>query len=289
MSFQATINIVLFLGIIVLSSANVSILQDPVDGVALASDNGINRMLNGISWSADFFILAQHVDTQINQAFCGVSTTAAILNSFNGNPGIVIPAPISEASTSSLYYYFDQSNSFSENQLLQGINASYVDGITGPGGLTLDQLASFISDWGVNVITTHGHDTDVSHMRISMKNCLQELQCFVTANFLRSAILETGGGHHSPIGGYDEESDSFLIMDVAEYKYGNFWFSADALYNALNTTDTTVNLTRGFLQVYLNNSEPSIVHQCGNYSSGSVIQIASPLFVLLMVVMNLIV
>jgi len=110
---------------LILTSArqsNSNILVDPADGTELASDTGIRAMLSGITYSTDYFELAQHVNTQINQAFCGVATTAAVLNSFNGDPSI-LQAPRSQASTpTSIYYYFDQSNSFASSQLAEGIN-----------------------------------------------------------------------------------------------------------------------------------------------------------------------
>jgi len=33
-------------------------------------------------------------------------------------------------------------------------------------------------------------------------------------NYKRSAIGQKGGGHISPLGAYDEISDSFLVLDV---------------------------------------------------------------------------
>jgi len=267
-----------------------AILVDPQDGLELHSDAGLKMMMSGLEYSTSYFVLAQHVNTQISQAFCGVATTAAVLNSFNGDTSsILLPAPPSEASTlTSTYYYFDQTNCFNESQLEKGINASYINGVTGPGGLTLQQLADFMSAWGVTVVATHGGDTDVNGMRSAMINCLKTVRCFITINFLRTSVEELGGGHHTPIGGYDPVSDSFLVLDVAEYKYGNFWFPTTSLYNAINTTDTTVNLTRGFLQVSLDPTPRTIFLQCNTSSSLSsdstpVIQITQ-LFLLLLLI-----
>jgi hypothetical protein len=46
-----------------------------------------------------------------------------------------------------------------------------------------------------------------------------------------------GGGHFSPLAAYHEESDSFLVMDVARYKYPPFWVHADLLCQAMATPD----------------------------------------------------
>jgi hypothetical protein len=40
-----------------------------------------------------------------------------------------------------------------------------------------------------------------------------------------------------------------LILDVSRYKYPPVWVKAADLWKAMNTTDTSVNKTRGFVVV----------------------------------------
>ena len=58
------------------------------------------------------------------------------------------------------------------------------------------------------------------------------------------------GGHISPLAAYDDESDRFLILDVARYKYPPVWVKASDLFDAMNTPDAANdNRRRGFVLV----------------------------------------
>ena len=46
-------------------------------------------------------------------------------------------------------------------------------------------------------------------------------------NYLRSAIGQKTGGHISPLAAYNQETDSFLILDVSRYKYPPIWVKAE--------------------------------------------------------------
>jgi hypothetical protein len=73
---------------------------------------------------------------------------------------------------------------------------------------------------------------------------------YVIVNFLRSAIGEEKFGHISPLAAYDADTDRFLLLDVARYKYPPVWVSAAELFAAMNTTDSdNDNRTRGFVIV----------------------------------------
>ena len=66
-------------------------------------------------------------------------------------------------------------------------------------------------------------------------------------NYYRPALGQDGGGHISPLGAYDEESDSFLILDVNPNGHSWVWAPAAALFQAMRTRDTVEN--RGYLLV----------------------------------------
>jgi hypothetical protein len=80
---------------------------------------------------------------------------------------------------------------------------------------------------------------------------------YVIVNFLRSALgedpkgpLEASlAGHYSPLAAYHEESDRFLMLDVAGYKYPPAWVEASDLYAAMTAVDVDSGKSRGFLQV----------------------------------------
>lgn len=48
---------------------------------------------------------------------------------------------------------------------------------------------------------------------------------------------KVGGGHFSPLGAYHASTDSFLIVDVAKYKYPPVWVAAETLFSSLATVD----------------------------------------------------
>ena len=73
---------------------------------------------------------------------------------------------------------------------------------------------------------------------------------YVIINYLRKAIGQEKGGHISPLAAYDVETDRFLILDVARYKYPPVWVKASELFDSMNTQDSdNENKTRGFVLI----------------------------------------
>ena len=70
---------------------------------------------------------------------------------------------------------------------------------------------------------------------------------YVLVNYARKALGQQGGGHISPLGAYDETSDSFLIMDVNPNRAPWVWVGAGDLIRAMRTFDTVEN--RGYLLI----------------------------------------
>ena len=70
---------------------------------------------------------------------------------------------------------------------------------------------------------------------------------YVLVNYARKSLGQPGGGHISPLGAYDEGSDSFLIMDVNPNRAPWVWVASDDLIAAMRTFDTVEN--RGYLLV----------------------------------------
>lgn len=72
---------------------------------------------------------------------------------------------------------------------------------------------------------------------------------WLIVNYHRTGVGQKGGGHFSPIAAYHEKSDSFLVYDVARYKYPPSWVNTKELWNAMNTIDSDSGKTRGYLLV----------------------------------------
>ena len=69
---------------------------------------------------------------------------------------------------------------------------------------------------------------------------------FIIANFSRGFLKQTGDGHFSPVGGYHEEKDMVLILDVARFKYPPFWVPLRQLWGAMEEKDAEVGEARGY-------------------------------------------
>jgi len=279
--YKAAVLLLLIVSVSSDSQLNVA----PSTGISLVSDQGIALFVKGLENSGDLLTVSGHFTVQVNQAFCGIATASIVFNSLYP----VLVAPLATVSTNtSAYYYFDQTNILSNTAIqAAGFNASYIDGITGPGGLTLDQLAFVFESWGTNVQVWHANNLNLTDFRARVKSCLVLTNCFVTINFLRTGVGEIGGGHHSIIAGYNEIDDQMLVLDVAQYKYEPFWFSSQTLLDAANTTDTANLLpdqTRGILLVSLNPANPTSSYIDGIPQASTVTMLRSSSIFLLLVI-----
>jgi hypothetical protein len=175
--------------------------------------------------------------TQKNQAFCGVASIVMVLNALG------IPAPTTPEFEP--YRTFTQENVFTpatESVLPQATLLKM--------GMTLDQIGAFIATYAVKAIVHHASDSSLEEFRRLAKDYLNVSGHHVIVNYLRKSIGQEKGGHISPLAAYDADTDRFLILDVARYKYPPVWVSAAGLFAAMNTTDSdNQNRTRGFVLV----------------------------------------
>ena len=111
-------------------------------------------------------------------------------------------------------------------------------------GMTLDQIGGLIALHPVNVAVRHAADSGLDGFRAEARDYLSKPDHYVIVNYLRKAIGQERGGHISPLAAYDAETDRFLILDVARYKYPPVWVMATDLFNAMNTTDSSTRIRR---------------------------------------------
>lgn len=55
----------------------------------------------------------------------------------------------------------------------------------------------------------------------------------IIANFSRETLNQTGTGHFSPIGAYNQEHDMVLILDTARFKLPAFWTKLPLLWKSI--------------------------------------------------------
>ena len=101
-------------------------------------------------------------------------------------------------------------------------------------GLTLDELAHVARTNGqyrVTVLRDLSPEQFKEHLRRSNDPSNNYI-----VNFTREKIFGAGGGHHSPIGGYLEDEDLVLVLDVNE-EFGPWLVERDRLFAAMDTMD----------------------------------------------------
>lgn len=217
-------------------SVDAQTLPLPQNLINLNSNEGA-ALLQDSEALQSYWPLSIHFVTQENQAFCGVATIVMVLNALG------VPAPaIPEFEP---YKTFTQENVFTpatEKVLPQETLRKM--------GMTLDQVGGFISTYGVKAEVRHASETSLEEFRTLARDNLGAPNRHVIVNYLRKSIGQEKGGHISPLAAYDADTDRFLLLDVARYKYPPVWISAAELFNAMNTTDSdNQDRARGFVLI----------------------------------------
>ena len=228
--------------------------------VTFASDEGLVRLARAKA-TPDFPNLANQFEAQSNLWFCGPTTAAIVLNAVRSGSRDV-PRDRSRLSSDDLRYIpsgydltvprFTQDNvigkgSKSRAQVLGEPVA--VDGkqVMDPGY----QLRQFDQ-------LLRAHDLDTRLVVVDDKKSEEEVRAdfvenlkragdYVVVNYRRKDVGQQGGGHISPLGAYDAESDSVLIMDVNPASAGWVWMPIATLIKGMRTFDTVEN--RGYILV----------------------------------------
>lgn len=204
-------------------------------------------------YSNDFFLISSGLDSQINQAYCGVASVVAILNSLRfiktaeEDDGVDVPVD----PNFDPYPYATQTDVF--NNCTKQTVISHTGGgpgmdglLTPPYGLNMDQVSKLLQchlqstktyDWKVSIQYVDNTHQTVGKMRFDLKNALADPNSRVLVNYDRETVGQMGGGHWSPVGSYSDKQDAFLILDVAKYRYPPAWIPSDRLFDAMSTQD----------------------------------------------------
>lgn len=210
----------------------------------------------------DFFSLSNHFASQDNKIVCGLASSAIVLNALRLRK--VEDLPKDEASISSderAYLPNDYSPflpKYTQNNVLSENTKRKIEVLGKPieingkqqkdFGLQLRQLAQLLTSHGLNVTVRVVDGTFASD--VAKRELIQNLENsndFVLVNYARKSLAQLGGGHISPIGAYEEKSDSFLVMDVNPNTAPWVWVKSRDLISAMRTFDTVEN--RGYLLI----------------------------------------
>lgn len=209
--------------------------------IGLDSEDGEELLFNS-STRSDYLPLSLEFVTQDNLAYCGVATLVMVLNALDIDAPVASNYQIPDFVS---YRFFTQENVFENEKTHDVIKPELIM----KQGMTLKELTGLLTSYPVTVQTFHGEQVSLEEFRELTVQNLQETDNFVIVNYLRKSLGQKGGGHISPIAAYHEESDRFLILDVARYRYTPVWVKAETLWNAINTLDSTSGKTRGFIMI----------------------------------------
>lgn len=201
----------------------------------LTTELGEDRLLEA-ELNRDYFSLATYLEAEQVLTFCGPASVSAVANSL----GIDRPSP------DRLYPW----KLFTQDLLFNAANQKLKPyGMVEHEGLTLWELDQFIENVGLEAEHHFADETSVDELREIIQTTLSDRNARVIVNYSRQALPQTGGGHISPIGAYDADTDSILILDVAKYKYPPVWISVQKLHDAMMMVDMGSNRSRGFIEV----------------------------------------
>lgn len=239
MTLIKKLNALLFAAFLVFTSA--AFAQEALPDNLIQIDSQQGTALLKRSATATTTELLANFTTQQTMMNCGVATAVIALNSL-----IIDEAPTDPAYENTYGYdygYFTQ-NIYFTDEVSNIITPEEIEN----NGMTLQQLSDTLNTYNVKSIPFFAQDLTLIKFRHTVRTALENGQV-VTVNYLRTELGQNGGGHHSPIAAYDTETDQFLILDTSRYRYPSYWVTADDLWNAINTTDSTSEKSRGFLVI----------------------------------------
>lgn len=171
--------------------------------------------------AADYDALEAAFESQRYRSYCGVASSVIALRAMGDEA-------VSQES------FFDEST----DPVAPQVQVLF-------GGMTLDTLARLLEARGAEVEVYHASDLSLDAFRALASANLAREGDYVVVNYYRPTVAQEGGGHISPLGAYDAESDAFLLLDVAAYKYPPMWVDAEDLFAAMNEVDSESGRSRG--------------------------------------------
>lgn len=206
------------------------------------------------NYAGDFYAMQKGCDAQVNQAYCSAASTACVLNSLVDDDDLPVDpayAPYKYATDVDLL-----SNNDNElvglggrvekncvNETVVQVNDEFNGVLMFPYGLVLEQASKLVEcyvnpdEYRVRFVHVDESVT-VDQVRDDLRQVLAQKNGRIFMNFFRSGLGQVGGGHFSPVVAYSSEHDSFLVYDVAKYKFPPVWAPSANMHAAMNTVDS---------------------------------------------------
>lgn len=198
----------------------------------LSSKEGKERLINS-KYSNDYWVLNSYYLTQKSQS-CGVGSAVMVLNALD-----IFRPNVEE--------YFNRTLFTPSTFLLATKNVITQEEIKA-GFMNLTVLAESLKTFSLDATVIHGDSITAEDLRTILKGNLNDSQTFIIANYHRPSIGQEGKGNFSPIGAYDEASDSVLLLDPLRDQQGPFWVQVEDIFKSMNEIDAS-GKTRGLILV----------------------------------------
>jgi hypothetical protein len=196
------------------------------------SPEGIHRQETS-KFKANLFKLLRFYESQIRGTYCGVATAVVALNALS------IEAPPSQ--------FLGKFRLFTQEEFFNGkIGEAVNEKEVKSKGLTISDMAKLMKTQPLIVNAFESVNLSNNEIRDLIIGALTKPNQLVITLYQRKEIKQEGSGHWSPIAAYDADSDSFLVMDVARYKYPPAWINADTLIASMRIPDDE-GFHRGFI------------------------------------------
>jgi len=228
--------------------------------VAFASEEGLAR-LSRAEAKADFPALANQFEPQSNGAFCGPTSAAIVLNTVR-NGAADLPRDRSRLRADDLIFMPSGTDPsvprFTQDNVIDKGSKTRAQVLGEPvsrdGKRVRDfgyQLRQFDEMLRANGLVTRvvvvGDNMLEADIRNELAANLRRAGDYVIVNYRRELVGQRGGGHISPLGAYDAQSDSFLVLDVNPAAAGWVWMPTATLVKGMRSFDTVEN--RGYVLV----------------------------------------
>ena len=217
---------------------------------------GITRLANS-KYREDFNQLAHFFAPQVWVSFCGIASATMVLNAMRvpqktapANPKLAFKLPKVWGGKIKNFHFYTQETFFTsraekvKSHDLVALKNRTPDNENDPKafspGVTLAELKELLIAHDAKVDLYYASKLSpegVTEFRQHLIKYLAERDHFIIANFHGRSLGMNSGGHISPLGAYDQKTDSILVLDVASSKRPWIWVDVDDFYFGMHQKD----------------------------------------------------
>jgi len=117
-------------------------------------------------------------------------------------------------------------------------------------GIIFDRFICLAQCNGAEVKSKYGSETTEEEFRSLIKQACSSSDSRLVVSYSRKEFKQTGDGHFSPVGGFNNDNDMVLLLDVARFKYPPHWVPLPLLWRSLQRLDAETGRSRGWVQLW---------------------------------------